>query len=174
MSLPVDPRALLLQKLKEKIESAVDDPWFFPSRGTVKGFMGTGPIVIVSRRPSQGTFADEGANGLFYEILAKFGLEDSHLTNFVKSRGSKGEPDPSNLNVHKQFFADELERIGQPYLVVPMGGDAKDPVSAFLITRGTQPYALLPSYAAMWYGDDNIDRKSTRLNSSHLGISYAV
>ena len=94
----------------------------------------------------------------FYEILARFGLEDSHLTNFVKSRGSKGEPDPGNLSVHKQFFADELERIGRPYLVVPMGRDAKDPISAFLLAHGTQPYAIVPSYATMWHGDDNIER----------------
>jgi len=66
MSLPVDPRAVLLQKLKEKIESTVDDAWFFPSRGTVKGFMGTGQIVIVGWRPGQGAFAEEGANRLFY------------------------------------------------------------------------------------------------------------
>src|SRR5438045_7522644 len=34
--------------------------------------------------------------------------------------------------------------------------------------------AWIPRLEARATGDDLIDRKSTRLNSSHLGISYAV
>src|SRR5256885_8600770 len=33
---------------------------------------------------------------------------------------------------------------------------------------------VLPMAAAMWLGQSPLDRKSTRLNSSHLVISYAV
>src|SRR5262245_57738563 len=33
---------------------------------------------------------------------------------------------------------------------------------------------LIPDIIAAWYTDNWEDRKSTRLNSSHLGISYAV
>src|SRR2546426_7645261 len=38
--------------------------------------------------------------------------------------------------------------------------------------RGTGQYWTL--YRARWLGDRQRDRKSTRLNSSHLVISYAV
>src|SRR5262245_65081413 len=47
---------------------------------------------------------------------------------------------------------------------------------AMLITdteQGPYPYAGIPWYSTT-FGRDALDRKSTRLNSSHLGISYAV
>src|SRR5262245_60568047 len=45
-----------------------------------------------------------------------------------------------------------------------------DSVFLFLLREGEAP----PPASPVRLSDDELDRKSTRLNSSHLGISYAV
>jgi hypothetical protein len=147
---------LLLHQLQERIQSTVQDAWFFPQRGTVAGFLGTGPVVIVGRRPSWGTFSDEGGNHLFYEILCEFGLENAHLTNFLKSRGNRGDPDPPDRAVQEAFFDEEVRIISPPCLVASMG-DAYDQVSTFLLSRGASVIARLPQYASMNYGPAQVD-----------------
>ena len=155
--LPNPPsKQLLLHQLQERIQSTVQDAWFFPQRGTITGFLGTGPMVIVGRRPAWSTFADEGANHLFYEILCEFGLENAHLTNFLKSRGRRGDPDPPDREVQEAFFDEELQIISPPCLVASMG-DAYDPVSAFLISKDASVIARLPQYASMNYGSAQVD-----------------
>ena len=39
--------------------------------------------------PSHSPFPDEGANRLFYDILAEYGLENAHLTNVIKSQRTR-------------------------------------------------------------------------------------
>jgi hypothetical protein len=145
----------LLQKLRDRIESEIANPWFYPQRGTVAGFLGSGPLIIVGWRPSMSMFPDEGANRLFYEILSEAGLENAHLTNFIKSRGRKGEPDPPDRARHESIFDEEFRIISPPCLVAPMG-DAYDGVAAFLMQRGARPVARLPQYASMNYGQPQI------------------
>src|SRR5262245_62633232 len=55
------------------------------------------------------------------------------------------------------------------------------PYTTLFRSVGRQPYGILPSVALQGWTDADTaasdiyqDRKSTRLNSSHLGISYAV
>src|SRR5690625_5623439 len=43
-----------------------------------------------------------------------------------------------------------------------------------IVALGTSTPELAVSVMAAWKGNNNIDRKSTRLNSSHVAISYAV
>jgi len=128
----------------------------FPQRRAVSGFLGTGPIVIVGWRPSHSPFPDEGANRLFYDILAEHGLENTHLTNVIKSRGRKSEPDPEDLSVHEEIFWREIEIISAPYAVAPMGNEYYDRISALLLARGIKPIARLPQYASMNYGQDSV------------------
>lgn len=155
------PPGLLLRQLQEEIQSTIVDSWLFPQRGTIAGFLGAGPVVIVGRRPGLGDFRDESAE-LFYGILAEFGLENAHLTNFIKSRGKREDPDPSDRDVHERFFNRELEIISAKYAVATMG-DAYDQVSAFLFTKGVRPVARLPQYASMKYGAGQVAKFRTAI-----------
>ncbi len=148
-------KAQLLHQLQQRILAEVKDPWLFPQRGTVSGFLGTGPIVIVGWRPAWSSFPDEGANKLFYDILKENDIEDAHLTNIVKSRGRRDEPDPEDLAFHEEIFWRELEIISAQYAVAPMG-NAYDRVAALLMTKGVKPIARLPQYASMNYGSDRV------------------
>jgi hypothetical protein len=151
-------RVELLHKLEQRIAAETTNGWLFPQRRTVKGFYGTGSFVIVGWRPAaRSTFPDDGANKLLYDILAEYGLENSHLTNVVKSRGEKDEPDPTDYALHKEIFLRELDILGAPYAVAPMG-NAYDRVKALLSARGISPIAQLPQYASMNYGPDSINK----------------
>src|SRR5258705_1168814 len=46
-------------------------------------------------------------------------------------------------------------------------------ITASYLASSSAPTPLYPIYQGEW-GFSTVDRKSTRLNSSHLGISYAV
>jgi hypothetical protein len=128
----------------------------FPQRGAVSGFLGTNPIVIVGWRPAWSTFPNEGANKLFYEILTEFGLENTHLTNVIKSRGHKDEPDPANFALHEEIFIRELEILDAAHGVVPLGR-TYERVAAIMLNRGAKPLFRLPQYASMNYGPIQID-----------------
>jgi hypothetical protein len=149
-------KAQLLPQLEQRILSDVKDAWLFPQRGAVSGFLGTAPFVIVGWRPSWSPFPNDGANKLFYEILVEFGLENAHLTNIIKSRGHKDEPDPSNLALHEEIFARELEILDAWHGVVPMGS-AYERVAALTMNHGAKPIARLPQFASMNYGQSQID-----------------
>jgi hypothetical protein len=150
------PPAQLLHELQQRITTEIKDAWLFPQRRAVGGFLGTGPIVIVGWRPSHSPFPDEGANRLFYDILTEYGLENAHLTNVIKSRGRKGDPDPEDLPVHEEIFWRELEITSAPYAVAPMGNEYYDRIAALLLARGVKPIARLPQYASMNYGPDQV------------------
>ena len=147
------PPAQLLHQLQQRITTEVKDAWLFPQRRAVSGFLGTGPIVIVGWRPALGSFPDDGANRLFYDILTEYGLENSHLTNVVKSRGGKGEPDPENFSLHEGIFWRELEIVSGLHAVAPMG-TAYERVAALLLKRGAKPVYRLRQYASMNFGAD--------------------
>lgn len=149
-------KAQLLHQLEQRIISQVKDAWLFPQRGAVSGFLGTAPIVIVGWRPSWSRFPNEGANKLFYEILTEFGLENAHLTNVIKSRGHKDEPDPDNFALHEEIFVRELEILDAWHGVAPMGR-AYERVATLTLNRGTKPIFRLPQYASMDYAVDQID-----------------
>lgn len=148
-------RIQLLHKLEQRINTEVQDPWLFPQRGAVSGFLGTAPIVLVGWRPSWSSFPNEGANKLFYEILTEFGLENAHLTNAIKSRGHKDEPDPRNLELHEEIFIRELEILNASHGVVTMGG-SRERVAGILLKRGAKVLCHLPQYASMNYGVSQI------------------
>jgi hypothetical protein len=149
-------KAQLLHQLEQRINTEVKDAWLFPQRGAVSGFLGTAPIVIVGWRPSWSPFPNEGANKLFYEILTEFGLENVHLTNVIKSRGNKEEPDPENFELHEDIFTRELEILDAWHGVVPMGR-AYERVAALTLNHGSKPILRLPMYASMNYGPDQVD-----------------
>jgi hypothetical protein len=149
-------KAQLLHQLEQRITTEIKDAWLFPQRGAVSGFLGTAPIVIVGWRPAWSTFANEGANKLFYEILKDFGLENAHLTNIIKSRGHKDEPDPSNFALHEEIFIRELEILDAWHGVAPMGR-SYERVAALISNLGTKPIYRLPMYASMDFGPDRID-----------------
>jgi len=146
----------LLHQLEQRITTEVKDAWLFPQRGAVSGFLGTAPIVIVGWRPSWSPFPNEGANKLFYEILTEFGLENVHLTNVIKSRGHKDEPDPETFSLQQDIFVRELEILDAWHGVVPMGR-AYERVVALTLNRGSKPILRLPQYASMNYGSNQID-----------------
>ncbi len=148
-------RIQLLHELEQQIKTEVQNPWLFPQRGAVSGFLGTAPIVLVGWRPTWSTFPNEGANKLFYEILTELGLENAHLTNAIKSRGHKDEPDPSNLALHEEIFARELEILNASHCVVTMGG-SRERVTEILKKRGAKVLCHLPQYASMNYGPSQI------------------
>jgi hypothetical protein len=149
-------KAQLLHQLEQRITTEVKDAWLFPQRGVVSGLLGTAPIVIVGWRPSWSPFPNEGANKLFYEILTEFGLENAHLTNVIKSRGHKDEPDPDNYAIHENIFVRELEILGCPHGVAPMGR-SYERVAALISKLGTKPIYRLPMDASMDFGLERID-----------------
>jgi hypothetical protein len=149
-------KAQLLHQLGQRITAEVKDGWLFPQRGAVSGFLGTAEIVIVGWRPSWSPFPNAGANKLFYEILTEFGLENAHLTNVIKSRGQKDEPDPGDFALHEEIFIRELEILDAWHGVVPMGR-ASERVAALALNRGAKPLLRLPQYASMNYGPGQID-----------------
>ena len=159
-------RTALLHQEQQRITEEIKDAWLFPPRGQVSGFLGTSDIVIVGWRPSPSSFPDEGANKLFYEILKDEGLENAHLTNVVKCRGSKGDPDPEDFPQQIRFFWRELEILSL-HGVVPLG-DAYDRVAALLLTKGVKPLYRLGHYAAMNYEPVQVKEKAFRLQAKEL------
>ena len=109
----------LLEALRAEILSSVPDPWLFPARGLVKGFLGTGPVVLAAERPSTGNFGGP-SDHLLYSLLDKYGVAEAHLTDVIKSRGRVGDPYPKNISAHRKIFDREIE-IVKPQLVVAFG-----------------------------------------------------
>lgn len=119
---PMDKRQAL-RPLAEEIQSH-KDWWLFPTQQPIQGFMGTGPVFIVGDQPSMSDWPCEHPNRqLFYGALAKVGLENAHLTDLYKRRGSCGQLKrdlPEDFKQHIRLFEKEIE-ILQPSLIVALG-----------------------------------------------------
>lgn len=155
MNLTLLPPVERLHQLQQRITSEIKDAWLFPHRRAVSGFLGTGPVVIVGWRPAWSAFPDDGANKLFYDVLTENGLENAHLTNVVKSRGHKDEPDPEDFALHESIFRRELEIVSGLHAVVPLGS-AYERVAALLSNQGVKSFYRLRQYASMNHGPDQV------------------
>ncbi len=113
----------LLEKLRDDILASAADPWLFPENGKVKGFLGTGPLMLVAERPSTGHVG--APPRLLYSLLEKYNAAGAHLTDLIKSRGKVGEPYPADMGLHRRIFDRELE-IVQPTLIVTFGKKVYD------------------------------------------------
>jgi len=113
----------LLEKLRDEIRVSIADPWLFPKHGNIKGFLGTGPAMLVAERPSTGRVG--WPPRLLYSLLEKFNAGAAHLTDIIKSRGKVGEPYPADVGPHRRIFDRELE-IVQPTLIVTFGQKVYD------------------------------------------------
>ncbi|MDQ7841881.1 MAG: hypothetical protein RDU83_12795 [bacterium] len=119
----MDSAVQQLQALREKILAAIPDPWLFPGVGKVQGFMGVGPVMFVAERPSTGSFPSR-ADRFLYGLLEKYGMENSHLTDIIKSRGQVGAPYP-DMTLHRRVFDQEIE-IVRPKLIIAFGQKVYD------------------------------------------------
>ena len=105
-----------------------EGPWLFPPYNIegkeIKGFFGTGDVIFVCQRPSTagGKYftkpLDRGR--IFYQLLAKYGLENAHLTDLVKCRGTGGEINEDLVNNCFLYLKREI-RILKPKLRVAVG-----------------------------------------------------
>ncbi len=121
--MPSESKTQLLEELRDEVHASVADPWLFPEQGHVKGFLGTGPVMLVAERPSTAPAA--GYPRLLYSLLEKYNACTAHLTDIIKSRGKVGEAYPANMGPHRRIFDRELE-IVQPTLIVTFGQKVYD------------------------------------------------
>jgi uracil-DNA glycosylase family 4 len=113
-----------LEALQQEILAAIPNPWLFPSRGKVQGFLGAGSVMFVAERPSTGGFGGT-ADHLLYSLLEKHGAADGHITDVIKTRGKVGDPYPEDISAHRRIFNREVE-IVQPRLIVAFGPKVRD------------------------------------------------
>lgn len=122
-----------LEQLAQEIAATIPDPWLFPPGDrlqpglpgrTVQGFLGTGPIMRVSERPSTGKFGGL-ADRLLYGVLEELGATNAHLTDVIKSRGKVGEPYPEDIAPHHRVFDREIEII-RPRRIIVFGQKVRD------------------------------------------------
>jgi uracil-DNA glycosylase len=126
--------------LQDEILSSVPDPWLFPTRGSVKGFLGTSAVMLVAERPSTGSFGGP-ADYLLYSLLEKYGVADAHLTDVIKSRGKVGDPYPVDMSAHRRVFDREIE-ILKPRLVLAFGKKVYDLLQFSLAGSGISVRAI--------------------------------
>lgn len=122
--LPTNTKVPQLESLRQEILATIVNPWLFPTRGEVKGFMGAAKVMFVGERPSTGRFGGS-SDHLLYTILEKYGAADAHLTDIIKTRGKVGDPYPDNMTPHRHIFDREME-IVQPRLVLAFGQKVYD------------------------------------------------
>jgi len=113
-----------LESLRNEIDSTILNPWLFPTKGEVKGFMGTAEVMFVGEHPSTGRF-DKVPDCLLYSLLEKYAAADAHLTDVIKTRGKGTEPYPDDMRPHRRVFDREME-IVNPRLVVSFGQKVYD------------------------------------------------
>src|SRR5690625_6192883 len=77
------------------------------------------------------------------------------------------QDDPSMYHL---FYGDQTGGAGTElsFFEIPMVGRTHRGTNAI-----TQIGLLVPSFESLTYWENRLDRKSTRLNSSHVAISYA-
>ena len=119
-----DQKTQLLAKLRDEIVASIPDAWLFPEHGSVRGFLGPGPLMLVAERPSTGTREPEGPSAL-YSLLDKYGAGDAHLTDVIKSRGRIDAPYPADMSQHRHIFDRELEIVA-PRVIVTFGTKVYD------------------------------------------------
>lgn len=98
--------------------------WTFPRQGTVMGFFGLGPLMIVGDQPSTHPWPEwHPSRVLFYGALVNLGISDAHLTDIIKRRGKGSESRralPADFPVHLDLLRREIEII-QPFRIVALG-----------------------------------------------------
>ena len=139
-----------LESLRNEILTTVPNPWLFPSRGEVQGFLGVGSIMFVAERPSTGSFGGP-ADHLLYLVLQKYGCASSHITDVIKSRGKVSDPYPDDISRHRRIFDREVE-IVQPRLIVAFGQKVHDLLLFTL--AGTIPIRSIWHYSYTRRGAD--------------------
>ena len=107
----------------QRIVEALDhEAWFFiPDRdGRVRGYLGTGEIAIVGKRPSTAIHFSGQAAQWFYEILVKYGLWNAHITDAIKTRGKTTDPDPDEqaMRMHRELFMEEIRSLGLKAIIL--------------------------------------------------------
>jgi uracil-DNA glycosylase family 4 len=65
----------------------LEGPWFFPPRGSVKGFLGTAKLMFVAEKPATDKPFTRPQDKYLYCLLQKYGLGEAHVTDLVKCRG---------------------------------------------------------------------------------------
>jgi len=116
-------RARRLAELAAIIDSH-HDWWRFPSEGPVRGFLGASQLFIVGDQPSTSPWESWHPNRrAFYDLLARLGVADAHLTDLYKKRGKAGTlraGAPLDFAAHLKIFREELD-ILRPIRVVALG-----------------------------------------------------
>lgn len=116
----------------------IREPFVLPPyemNGTlVKGFFGTGEVgddtrvMFLMPRPSTGGPGDkvpDEADKILYRLLKKFGLEEAHITDFIKCRGpAKEQPERMLDNCVDKFLEREFE-IVDPNVIIALGHAAE-------------------------------------------------
>lgn len=158
----------LLEKLRDEILGSIADAWLFPEHGNVKGFAGTGPVMLVAERPSTGRVG--GPPRLLYSLLEKYSAGAAHLTDIIKSRGKVGEPYPADMGPHRRIFDRELE-IVQPTLIVTFGQKVYDLLQFSLAGSGVTIRPVWHYAYARRGADKAIAFEKQISNALHLGVS---
>jgi uracil-DNA glycosylase len=141
-----------LADLQREILATIPNPWLFPSRGKVQGFLGVGVVMFVAERPSTGSFGGT-ADHLLYSLLEKYGAADGHLTDVIKTRGRVGDPYPEDISSHRRVFDREVE-IVKPRLIVAFGPKVHDLLLFTL--AGTIPIHCVWHYSYTRRGPDKV------------------
>jgi hypothetical protein len=63
----------------------LEGPWFFPPKGSVKGFWGTGPVMFVAERPSPPAPMSTTEPSNFSRKTFAFGLLESFTRLFMRN-----------------------------------------------------------------------------------------
>lgn len=131
-----------LKKLKLDIEKSVQNYWLFSNdpRPEVKGFLGTGPFMLVGERPSTGKSGGRSLKRL-YDLLVELNIENSHLTDVIKSREKVGAPYPSDMTLHKEIFDKEI-KIVQPQYILAFGQKVYDLLQFSMSGKGIKIYQV--------------------------------
>src|SRR5689334_1405513 len=84
-------KASRLHEMAMEIDGRADW-WRYPTEDLVKGFLGEGPVFIVSDQPSIDPWEPSHPHRrAYYDVLASLKAGGFHLTDLYKRRGPAGE-----------------------------------------------------------------------------------
>jgi uracil-DNA glycosylase len=140
------------QQLKALYEEIIADKnkWTFPALEDVRGFLGTGPVMVVAARPSMARFdprrvvAGRDAVSLLYKALQKDAVvgHNAHVTDYIKTRARGGAAWPEDLQAEARLFERELD-IVQPRWLIALGEEVfltlRHPAAVRGIALGARP-----------------------------------